>query len=149
VKNYILHKVSLWSIAKIGFLVGWIASFLPIAVVFFAFFTAINALSNWLNGLVYHIKLPLPGNFGFDINVIELLKLQGFADRLNGWAAMGLFTTIIIILLLTSLAAVFWGFLAVLSGLIFNLISKTIGGVRLVVSEDVTTLQAVETAEQD
>ena len=148
-KSYILHKVSLWSMAKVGFLVGWIASFLPIALIFFVFFTVVNALSTWLNGLVYHIKLPLPGNFGFDINVIELLKLQSFVDQLNGWAATGFISTLIIVILLTSMVAVFWGLVATLSGLIFNLISKAIGGVRLVVSEDVAKLPAAEAAPQD
>jgi len=135
-KIFKLHHISAWSLFKIGFLVGWIASFPPIALAVMIFFRGVAALSAWLGGLVYNIRLPIPGNFGFDINVVELLKLQDFYDRLEGWAAVGLITTLLIILMMTSLLALFWGIMAALGGAIFNLFSRAIGGIQVTLSEE-------------
>jgi hypothetical protein len=134
-KNYTLYKISLWSLLKVGFLVGWVASFLPVALFFLMFFKIVSALAAWLSGLVYQIRLPLPGNFGFDLNLVELLKLQGVVDQLQTWGAVGFIPTILIVLLVTSLFALFWGFVAAAGGLVFNLISKAIGGIQLTLSD--------------
>jgi hypothetical protein len=135
-KNYILYKISLWSLLKIGFLVGWIVAFLPVALVAFVFFKLVSTLAGWLSGLVYQVRLPLPGNFGFDINLVELLKLQGLMERLHTWQSFGLFQTLLAVLLVTSLIALFCGIVAATGGLVFNLISKATGGVRLTVAEE-------------
>ena len=135
-KTYTLYKVSLWSLLKIGFLVGWIASFLPVALISFLFFKLVSTLAGWLSGLVYQVRLPLPGNFGFDLNLVELLKLQGFMERLQAWQAIGFLQTALIVLLVTSMAALFWGIVVAAGGFVFNLISKATGGVEITLAED-------------
>ena len=135
-KTYTLYKISLWSLLKVGFLVGWVASFIPVALVFFIFFKIVSGLANWLSGLVYHIGLPLPGDFGFDLNLVELLKLQGVVDQLQTWSAVGLIPTILVVLLVTTLIAIFGGLVVAASGLLFNLISRVIGGIQLSMSDE-------------
>jgi hypothetical protein len=134
-KTYKLYQVSLWSLLKIGFLVGWIGSFLPVAVLFFFFFKMISALTGWLSGLVYELRLPLPGNFGIELNLIEILKLQGLLDWLQTWDAIGFIPAILLVLFITSLAALFWGLVVAAVGLVFNLISKASGGVEITLAE--------------
>jgi hypothetical protein len=135
-KTYTLYRISPWSLMKIGFLVGWIASFLPVAFITALFFRLAAALAKWLGGLVYQVRLPIPGNFGFDINVVELLKLQHVLDQLQGWAVIGAIQIILFILLITTVIGLFWGFIAALVGLVFNLISYAIGGVDLTLKEE-------------
>jgi hypothetical protein len=135
-KNYKLYHISAWSLLKIGFLIGWIASFPPIALTVMIFIRGVAAFSDWLGGLVYKIRLPIPGNFGFDINVVELLQLQDFYQRLQGWAVVGLIPALVIVLVLTSLLAVFWGIIAALGGVVFNLLSRAIGGIQVTLSEE-------------
>lgn len=135
-KTYTLYRISPWSLMKIGFLVGWIASFLPVAFITALFFRLAAALAKWLGGLVYQVRLPIPGNFGFDINVVELLKLQHVLDRLQGWAVIGAIQIILFILLITTVIGLFWGFIAALVGLVFNLISYAIGGIDLTLKEE-------------
>jgi hypothetical protein len=143
-KNYKLHHISAWSLLKIGFLIGWIASFPPIALAVTIFFRGAAALSAWLGGLVYTIRLPIPGNFGFDINVVELLKLQDFLNRLQGWAVVGILPGFLIVLVLTSLLALFWGIIAALGTAIFNLLSSAIGGIQVTLSEEAIQSDALD-----
>ncbi len=135
-KKYKLYKVSLWSLLKIGFLVGWIGSFFPVALLSFVFFKIISTLATWMSGLVYELRLPLPGNFGVDLNLVEILGLQGFMDRLQTWEAIGFLQTVLIVLIITSLAALFWGLIAAAGGLVFNLFSKAAGGVEITLAEE-------------
>jgi hypothetical protein len=134
-RQYLLYKISAWSLFKIGFLIGSIASFLPIAIVALLFFRIVSGLAGWLGGLVYRIELPLPGNFGFDINVVELLKLQQAYDWLVQWAAVGAIPLMLLILLVTVLLGLFWGMIAALGAFVFNLLSRIIGGIQLSLSE--------------
>jgi hypothetical protein len=140
-RTYTLYKISLWSLLKIGFLVGWIVSFLPVALLAFVFFKLVSTLAGWLSGLVYQVRLPLPGNFGFDLNLVELLKLQGLMEQLQAWQAFGFIQTVLIVLLVTSLVALFWGLIAAAGGLVFNLISWAAGGVKLTLAEDPPTAE--------
>jgi hypothetical protein len=135
-KNYTLYKIRLWSLAKVGFLVGWAASFFPVALASFMFFKLVDALATWLSGQVYRLSLPLPGNFGIDINLVELLKLQGLMARLDTWNSIGFIATILIVLLVTSFLALFWGLVVVAGGLLFNLISQAIGGIQFSMTEE-------------
>jgi hypothetical protein len=133
-KTYILYRLSAWSLFKIGFLVGWIASFLPIASGAYILMRIVTGVANWLGNMVYQFTVPLLGNI--DINVVEMLGLQQFYANLANWATIGTITLCFIILLLTSLAALFWGVIAALAGLVFNLLSHAIGGVRLTMAEE-------------
>lgn len=121
---------------KIGFLVGWLASFLPVAAFIFLFVRMAASLADWLAGMVYRIRLPLPGDFGFDINVVELLHLQEALSRLEGWAAIGGLVLFLLILLVTSLFGLFWGIIAAVAGVVFNLLSRATGGVELTLAEN-------------
>lgn len=134
-KTYKLYQVSLWSLLKIGFLVGWIGSFLPVALLSLFFLKMISALTGWLSGLVYELRLPLPGNFGIELNLIEILKLQGLLNWLQTWDAIGFIPAVLLVLFITSLAALFWGLVVAAAGLVFNLISKAAGGVEITLAE--------------
>ena len=134
-KQYRLYKISAWSLFKIGFLIGSVASFLPIALVSMLIFRIVSGLADWLGGLVYRIELPLPGNFGFDINVVELLKLQQAYDWLVQWAAVGAIPLLFLVLLITALFGLFWGVIAALGAFVFNLLSRATGGIQLSLSE--------------
>lgn len=137
-KTYILHHVSLWSLFKIGSLVGFITSFIPLMSIVYLFVRLVSSLAEWLGGLVMHLRLPLPGDFGIDLNLIELLKLQGFYESLQKWASVGGFSAFLIALLLTLLAALFWGLIAVFAGIVFNLLGSAIGGIQFTMSEQVS-----------
>jgi hypothetical protein len=143
VNTYTLQRVSLWSLAKVGFFIGWIVSFLPIAFFSFLFFQAADVLAKWIGSLVYRIRLPLPGDFGIDLNLVEILKLQNILGRLQGWAAIGAIQAFILVFLLTCLAALLWAIVIGLAGLIFNLISRAIGGIQVTLIP--TNLQVVST----
>jgi hypothetical protein len=134
--NFTLYRISPWSLFKISFLVGWIATFLPVAFLITLVLRLAVILANWLGGLVYQVRLPIPGNFGFDINVIELLHLQNFYERLDRWALVGGLQALVIILVLTSLIALFWGLVATIAGLVFNLFSRAIGGIGITLAEN-------------
>jgi len=128
-----LTHISPWSLLKIGFLISWITTLPIVAFLAFLFFRAVTGLAHWLGGLVYQVRLPL--NIGFDINVIDLLKLQEFYDRLQGWAVLGVLPTLFLVLLITTMFALFWGFVAALCGWVFNLLSRTIGGIEVTLAE--------------
>ncbi len=134
-RTYTLVRVGLWSLLKIGFLISWIVSFLPIALLTIVFTRTVAALTAWLSTLVYHVRLPLPGDFGFDLNLVDLLHLQGLIDSLNRWVVVGIIPLFMVILVLTSLVAVLGGLATVLGGLVFNLFSRLSGGIQVTLSE--------------
>lgn len=121
---------------KIGFFVGSVLSFIPLMTVIYVLIRLVSTVAGWLSALVYNLRLPLPGNFGIEVNVIELLKLQDFYESLLNWAALGGFSAFLIALLLTFLAGLFWGLLAALGGVVFNLIGKVVGGIQVTMAEE-------------
>lgn len=131
--HYRLTHINPWSLLKIGFLVSWIAALPFVAFLTFLIVRMITSLANWLGGLVYQLRLPLIGNL--DINVLELLNLQVFYDRLQGWAIVGILPTLFMVLLVTTLIALFWGCVAALSGWVFNLLSRVTGGIEMTLAE--------------
>ena len=134
-KNYRLYRVNPWSTFKLGCLAGWLAAFLPVAGLGWLAVKTASALASWLQGLVYRIELPLPGNFGFEINGIELLHLQGIYNRMADWAGLGGFTLFVLILLTTSIFGLLAGATAALVSLVFNGFSRATGGIEVTLSE--------------
>lgn len=130
-----ITRINPWSLFKISFLVSWITALPFVAFTAFLILRSITGLVAWLGGLVYQVRLPLLGNLGFDINVLELLKLQDFYTRLQGWAVLGILPTLILIGLAATLIALFWGCVAALSGWVFNLLSRAAGGIEVTLTK--------------
>lgn len=134
-KNYRLYRVNPWSTFKLGCLAGWLTAFLPVAGLGWLAVKTASALASWLQGLVYRIELPLPGDFGFEINGIELLHLQEIYNRMAEWAGVGGLTLFLLILLTTSVFGLLAGATAALISLVFNGFSRATGGIEVTLSE--------------
>jgi hypothetical protein len=135
-RNYKIHRVGLFSLLQFGCLIGFFISFLPITVLSLLVIRLMTNLVNWMGGLVYRIPLPLLGDIGIDISVVELLHLANFYDSITKWAALGTLEILAIILLFSAAAAVVVGILTLIGGLIFNLLCAITGGLKVVLSED-------------
>jgi hypothetical protein len=132
-KTYTVHGVRLFSLFKTGFIIGLVFSCLPVTVLTVTFFRLVQAVENWLSGLVYNLRLPLIGEIS--INVVDLLRLQAFYASLQRWSLWGGIPTVLAVLaLLVGLAGVI-GLLTALAGLLFNLLSRASGGIQVDVSE--------------
>jgi hypothetical protein len=135
-KNYRLHRVGLLSLLQFGCSIGFFISFLPITALALFAIRLMTGLMNWLNGLVYRLQLPLLGDLGIDISIVELLHLGNFYDSAVKWASLGALEILAIVLLLSAAAAVLIGILTLFGGLIFNLLCALTGGLKIVVSEE-------------
>jgi hypothetical protein len=134
IKQYTIHHIDSYSLLKIGGILGFIVSFVPITATIFGVLRLVNIVIGWMEGMVYQLRLPLIG--GLDINVVELLHLTGMLEALQNISVIGGLGAIFLAILLSLLAAIFWGFIAVIAGAIFNLLSKATGGIQVSMSED-------------
>lgn len=138
-KTYTLHNVHLFSLFKIGFIIGLVFSCLPVTFLAAIILKTVNALENWMSGLVYNLRLPLIGDLS--INVVELLHLQGFYAGVQRWTLFGSLNIVLVVLLVLAALAAAVGLLTVLAGLIFNLLSRITGGIQLDISETAIELK--------
>jgi FHA domain len=141
VKTYTVHRISSLPLFNLGFLIGAIGSFFPIATVILLVKWGISSLATWMNDLTYKvefpIKSPIPGvDFpSIVIKPIELLKLQDVQSQLQNIGDTAWFKVILLILGLTILAGLYFGVIALIAGEVFNLASSIFGRLKLKLSD--------------
>jgi hypothetical protein len=141
VKTYIVHRISSLPLFNLGFLVGAVGSFFPIATAILLIKWGISSLATWMNDLTYTvefpIKSPLPGvNFpSIEVKPLELLKLQDVQTQLQNIGDTAWFKVILLILGLTILAGLYFGVIALIAGEAFNLASAIFGRLKLKLSD--------------
>jgi hypothetical protein len=141
VKTYTVHRISTLPLFNLGFLIGAVGSFFPIATIILLVKWGIASLASWMSDLTYKvefpIKSPLPGvNFpSIEIKPIELLKLQDVQTQLQNIGDTSWLKVILLILGLTILAGLYFGVIALIAGEAFNLASAIFGKLKLKLSD--------------
>ena len=141
VKTYTVHRISSLPLFNLGFLVGAVGSFFPIATAILLIKWGIYSLAAWMNDLTYKvefpIKSPIPGvDFpSIVIKPLELLKLQDVQSQLQNIGDTAWFKVILLILGLTILAGLYFGVIALIAGEAFNLASAIFGRLKLKLSD--------------
>jgi len=141
VKTYTVHRISSLPLFNLGFLIGAVGSFFPIATFILLVKWGISSLASWMSDLTYKvefpIKSPIPGvDFpSIVIKPIELLKLQDVQTQLQSIGDTSWFKVILLILGLTILAGLYFGVIALVAGELFNLASSIFGRLKLKLSD--------------
>jgi hypothetical protein len=141
VKTYTVHRISSLPLFNLGFLIGAVGSFFPIATIILLVKWGISSLASWMSDLTYKvefpIKSPIPGvDFpSIVIKPIELLKLQDVQSQLQSIGDTSWFKVILLTLGLTILAGLYFGVIALIAGELFNLASSIFGRLKLKLSD--------------
>jgi hypothetical protein len=129
--KYILRKVSIFSLFKLGFVIGLILNLLPTFLIILVSFQLIVAI----NAIMQHMILQVgAGPIGLQVNLIDQLNLQSFFLFIQTAASFGILQFILIVLALLILSSLVSGLWLMLTGLFFNLLSGMIGGIELTLS---------------
>jgi hypothetical protein len=132
-KSYILHRISLLSAFKFGFLIGLITLFLPVVVGTLIAWGIISDLATWMAGLTYSFGVAgIP-----DIDGVKLLKAEAAFDLLKSWAALSTWQVLLLALGFWLALSILNGLWAMLAAASFNGLAALAGGLNLTLSEGV------------
>jgi hypothetical protein len=131
-KKYNLHQISIFSLFKLGFVIGLVVNLIPSILIIVLCFQVIRAINAMMQNMVIELG---SGVFGLQINLIEQLNLQSYYLFFETAASTGILQFILIILALVILSSLISGLWLMLIGLFFNLLSNIIGGIEVTFSE--------------
>lgn len=130
--KYILRQISIFSLFKLGFVIGLIVNLLPTLLIIVLSFQVILAINAIMQNMIIQVGV---GPLGFQVNLIEQLNLQSFFLFVQTAASFGILQFILILLGLLVLSSLASGLWLLLIGLFFNLLSGIIGGIEITFRE--------------
>ncbi|MBI5029981.1 MAG: hypothetical protein HZB51_05595 [Chloroflexi bacterium] len=121
--RYMVRRIDLASIARLGLFLGWIIVLVPAMIVAGAGVIAIEKINEAL-AQVKPFSIDLLGQQLMRVDLINLLQLQPVQQTIQPWAETPWLTFLTLTLGLLLVGGFLWMFTGLMAGMLYNIIAR-------------------------